>query len=61
MFGTENAGLHEAPMRFRMLRRENKGAKRATQEAISIPRTGVELNQRREMYFAVRSPVRWTL
>jgi hypothetical protein len=61
MFGTENAGLHETAIRFRLTRRENKHAKRTTPGTISIPRKSLELNETREMYFAVRSPIRWTL
>jgi len=61
MFGTENAGLHETSMRFRMTRREDKRANRMIPGTISTPRKGLELNERREMYFAVRSPIRWTL
>jgi hypothetical protein len=61
MFGTKNAGFHELSMHFRTTRRDNRRARRATQEAASIPRKGLELEARREMYFGVRSPVRWTL
>jgi hypothetical protein len=61
MIGTKNAGLHELSIQLRMIRRDNRRERRATQEAASIPRKGLELEARMEMYFAVRSPIRWTL
>jgi hypothetical protein len=61
MFGTENAGARETSMRFRMARREDKPTERKVQQAVSISGKGLGLNDRGEMYFAVRASVRWTL
>ncbi len=61
MFGTENARRHEESIRFHLPLREDEPTKREIPQAISVERKGLEPDARREMYFAVRAPIRWTL
>jgi hypothetical protein len=61
MFGNKNAGLHETTMRLGLHRRERRAKKVKVNAALPIPRKGFEVMDRRETYFAVASPIRWTL
>ncbi len=61
MFGNKKAGLHEATVRLGLYRRARKAKGVTTNPVLPISRKGLEMMDRRETYFAVGSPIRWTL
>ncbi len=61
MFGNKNAWLRETWMRLGLFRRDEKPKNVRTQTVIPILRKDLDMFDRRETYFAVRGPFRWTL